>query len=220
MRPHKNRRVGHRFGHRVQQTAAPAVVLLAQGEGESLEALAQRVRQRGAYQQVEVALADTEAKGLREAVSRAASGGASHVVVVPVRPIYGGRDGQHKAQIERLRAQFPSLEIALAGPLLDLDGYADLVVHQVHQHDPGQRLDRALEITLEGLPLGAVGRVRDLHGGQDFLARMAALGFTPGAEVSMVQNFGHGPVIVALRGTRIALGRGEAGKVHIWKETQ
>jgi len=44
---------------------------------------------------------------------------------------------------------------------------------------------------------------------------MAALGFTPGAEVTIVQNFGHGPLIVLLRDTRVALGRGEAGKVSV-----
>lgn len=31
----------------------------------------------------------------------------------------------------------------------------------------------------------------------------------------MVQNFGHGPIIVMVRGTRIALGRGEAEKVMV-----
>jgi Fe2+ transport system protein FeoA len=34
----------------------------------------------------------------------------------------------------------------------------------------------------------------------------------------MVQNFGHGPLIVNIRGTRIALGRGEAAKVVVTKE--
>jgi len=44
---------------------------------------------------------------------------------------------------------------------------------------------------------------------------MAALGFTPGAEVHMVQNFGRGPIIVMVRGTRIALGKGEADQVRV-----
>jgi len=57
--------------------------------------------------------------------------------------------------------------------------------------------------------------VQDLAGGRGFVGRLAALGFTPGAEVTMVQNFGRGPVIVLVRDTRIALGRGEARKVLI-----
>jgi ferrous iron transport protein A len=208
--------------HRQDQ---PLVVLLVTGDQTDANVLAQQVRQRGNYERVEIARAHPSQADLPEVVNTAASQGTTQVIIVPISPIYGGRDGTHRDQttldhaLEQLRAQFPQVEMALADPLLDLDGYADLILHQVHLHDRSQRLDRALEITLASLAGGASGRVRDLHGGQDFLARMAALGFTPGAEVTMVQNFGHGPVIVAVRGTRIALGRGEAGKVHIWKET-
>jgi Fe2+ transport system protein FeoA len=41
-------------------------------------------------------------------------------------------------------------------------------------------------------------------------SRLAALGFVPGTRVSMVQNFGRGPLIVSVIHTRVALGRGEA----------
>jgi len=50
------------------------------------------------------------------------------------------------------------------------------------------------------------------------MSRLATLGFTPGAKLTMVQNFGRGPLIVSIRGTRIALGRGEAAKVYVTKE--
>ena len=69
--------------------------------------------------------------------------------------------------------------------------------------------------TLDALAPGEVGIVRQLGGGRGFLSRLAALGFTLGAEVTMVQNFGHGPLIVNIRDTRIALGRGEAAKVLV-----
>ena len=69
--------------------------------------------------------------------------------------------------------------------------------------------------SLGDLAPGEVGIVQGLSGGRGFVSRLAALGFTPGAEVTMVQNFGHGPIIVIVRGTRIALGRGEAGRVLI-----
>jgi len=60
--------------------------------------------------------------------------------------------------------------------------------------------------------------IRDLRGGTGFRSRLAALGFTPGAEITMLYNRGHGPVIVALRGARIALGRGEAYKILVSPE--
>ena len=45
--------------------------------------------------------------------------------------------------------------------------------------------------------------------------RLVSLGFTPGAEVSMSQNYGRGPLIVTVRGTRVALGRTEAAKIVV-----
>ena len=62
---------------------------------------------------------------------------------------------------------------------------------------------------------GEKGVVAELIGGHRLLSRMATLGFTPGAEITVVQNFGRGPLIARVRDARIALGRGEAGKIHV-----
>jgi len=70
-------------------------------------------------------------------------------------------------------------------------------------------------ISLSALALGEVGVVRQLAGGRGFISRLATLGFTLGVEVNMVQNFGRGPLIVLVRDTRVALGRGEAMKVLV-----
>jgi Fe2+ transport system protein FeoA len=60
--------------------------------------------------------------------------------------------------------------------------------------------------------------IKQLCGGRDFTSRVAALGFTLGAVITILQNYGKGPVIVALRDSRVALGRGEAGKVLVVME--
>jgi Fe2+ transport system protein FeoA len=70
------------------------------------------------------------------------------------------------------------------------------------------------------LPLTALrprerGIIIALEGGRGLVSRMATMGFTPGAEVTMIQNMGRGPVIAMVRGGRVALGRGEAGKIQI-----
>jgi len=57
--------------------------------------------------------------------------------------------------------------------------------------------------------------VRHLRGGRDFISRMAALGFTIGVEVQVIQNHRRGPLIALVRGVRVALGRGEALKVLV-----
>jgi len=68
---------------------------------------------------------------------------------------------------------------------------------------------------LSDLPLGAHGVVHLLRGGEEFTRRMVALGFTPGVEIMVVQNYGRGPLLVTVRDTRVALGRGEALKVLV-----
>jgi len=73
-------------------------------------------------------------------------------------------------------------------------------------------------IPLDILSSRETGFVRSLHGGHSFVSRLAALGFTPGVPVTIVQNRGHGPLIVQVRDCRIALGRGEAQKVLVQRE--
>jgi len=70
-------------------------------------------------------------------------------------------------------------------------------------------------IVLGNMAPGNRGLVRRLAGGQGFVSRLAALGFTMGVEVKMLQNFGRGPLIVLVRDTRVALGRGEAMQVVV-----
>ncbi len=69
--------------------------------------------------------------------------------------------------------------------------------------------------TLSSVPSGESVQIRAIQGGHHLLSRLASLGFTPGARLKVVQNFGHGPIIVSLRDTRVALGRGESDKILV-----
>ncbi len=60
--------------------------------------------------------------------------------------------------------------------------------------------------------------VADIPPGSRSAARFLALGFTLGAGVRMIQNFGTGPVVVLVRDTRVAMGRGEAGRILVHKK--
>lgn len=51
--------------------------------------------------------------------------------------------------------------------------------------------------------------------GRELTSRLTSLGLTPGALVEVLQNYGHGPLIVNVRGTHVALGRGEARKLYV-----
>ncbi len=70
-------------------------------------------------------------------------------------------------------------------------------------------------VPLSAMRTGEHGVVIEMAGGRGMLSRMASLGFTPGAEITIVQNFGRGPLIALVRDARIALGRGEASKIQV-----
>jgi ferrous iron transport protein A len=48
--------------------------------------------------------------------------------------------------------------------------------------------------------------------------RLTSLGLTPGVEIRVLQNFGWGPILINVRGTHIALGRGEAAKLFVTRQ--
>ena len=90
------------------------------------------------------------------------------------------------------------------------------------------QLDRAAEEEKAGgrfglqrlseLKAGEEATIQGFDAGHGLVSRLSALGFTPQARVAMLQNFGNGPVIVKMRETRIALGRGEAMKVLVRRQ--
>jgi ferrous iron transport protein A len=51
--------------------------------------------------------------------------------------------------------------------------------------------------------------------GLELTSRLTSLGLTPGVKVQVLQNHGRGPIIINVRGTHVALGRGEAEKLLV-----
>lgn len=70
-------------------------------------------------------------------------------------------------------------------------------------------------ISLEQLPSGRRAVVRTVSGGRELAGRLAGMGVAPGAVVEVLQNPRRGPLLVLVRDTRIALGRGEASKILV-----
>ena len=70
-------------------------------------------------------------------------------------------------------------------------------------------------VPLADMTVGSVALIRLLNGGHRLNARLAVLGFTPGAPVTVMRNHGMGPMIVSIRGVQIALGRGEARQILV-----
>ena len=62
---------------------------------------------------------------------------------------------------------------------------------------------------------GKKGIIQRLEGGHSIFSRLAALGFTPGATVTIIRNSDYGPLLVSLRGSQVALGRREAAHILV-----
>jgi ferrous iron transport protein A len=97
------------------------------------------------------------------------------------------------------------------------DGGQAVVATGVKERDFSERRAEAGVdlLWLSELKAGEEATLQGFQAGHGLVSRLSALGFTPGARVTMVQNIGHGPLIVKVRDTRIALGRGEAMKVRV-----
>ena len=76
-------------------------------------------------------------------------------------------------------------------------------------------MDQPNTISLTELSVDTHATILAFHIGTIETTRLASLGFTPGAEVSMTQNYGYGPLIVTVRGAYVALGRVEAAKILV-----
>ncbi len=68
--------------------------------------------------------------------------------------------------------------------------------------------------TLDEVPPGTKARVVRLEAGTRALRRLAEMGLTPGTIVEVLTDYG-GPILVRVRGSVIAIGRGMARKVIV-----
>lgn len=61
-------------------------------------------------------------------------------------------------------------------------------------------------------------RVVSISGGRGLIKRLNEMGVTPGAEVMVANRAMSGPLIVIVRGARVAIGRGLATKITVIPE--
>jgi len=65
-------------------------------------------------------------------------------------------------------------------------------------------------IPLSEIQTGNHGVLESMRAGRGLSSRLTSLGLTPGTDVTVLQNYGHGPMIINVRGTHVALSRGLA----------
>lgn len=69
-------------------------------------------------------------------------------------------------------------------------------------------------IPLTHIPVGKLVRLVKIKGGREITHRLVEMGLTPGVEFKILQDAG-GPLLLAIRDSRIALGRGMAFRVLV-----
>ncbi|MET1127759.1 MAG: FeoA family protein [Thermoproteota archaeon] len=71
-------------------------------------------------------------------------------------------------------------------------------------------------VPLSSLPAGTRAVVRRIDaGGRGLKLRLLQIGVTPGAVVEVVENRGRGPMLLSVRGSIVAVGRGVAGRILV-----
>jgi Fe2+ transport system protein FeoA len=65
------------------------------------------------------------------------------------------------------------------------------------------------------VPPGKDVRLVAIHGGQRMRRRLADLGLNLGMTVHVIQHHRHGPLILAVKDSRLAVGRGMAHKILV-----
>ncbi len=71
------------------------------------------------------------------------------------------------------------------------------------------------QMPLSSVPTGQKVRLANIHAGNGLKSRLAAMGMVPNTEMLVISNGSPGPFVVAVKGCRIALGRGMARKVMV-----
>ena len=70
-------------------------------------------------------------------------------------------------------------------------------------------------IPLSMIPSGHSVVLRRIGAGDGLASRLAAMGVLPGMMMEVRHNDRHGPVILAINGARVMLGRGMAAKLAV-----
>ena len=79
----------------------------------------------------------------------------------------------------------------------------------------GHEAPPSFETSLAAKPSGESAFVIGMAGGGRARARLESMGLVPGAEVVVLSNGGHGPLLISLGEGRITLGRGIAEHVLV-----
>ena len=87
---------------------------------------------------------------------------------------------------------------------------------QPENEQPGKdHVPLSRTVPLFQLPEGTTAKVAAIDAGCGLNSRLAAMGILPGVEVTVLRNTHPGPFVIAVRNSKIMLGRGVAHKIMV-----
>ena len=195
------------------------------GWGENVGEIAAAIERLGRYKAVETANLGPPADSgpsVAQAVERVLESVVEQVLLVPTlaAACYPEANSLLKQELAKQKSEHPGVQFVLVPVEIDAEQQALLLFSYMQPAADEDKVKQGL-VPLSQLPSHSQATVDSLNGGNEFVSRLAALGFIPGAPVLIVHNYGVGPLIVMVRDTRLALGREEASKVRVrpveWK---
>jgi ferrous iron transport protein A len=72
-----------------------------------------------------------------------------------------------------------------------------------------------MDLPLSALSFGTEARISKIVGGCSVVKRLSEMGLTYGTKIKVVSDPCGGPVLIEVRDTRLALGRGVATKIYV-----
>ncbi len=77
-------------------------------------------------------------------------------------------------------------------------------------------MEEEMHMPLSMVAPGQEVKLVAVHGGRGIRRRLADMGFNPGVKIKVIQGgFQSGPIIVAIRDARVALGHGMAHRITV-----
>ena len=70
-------------------------------------------------------------------------------------------------------------------------------------------------VKLSKIEAGVTVIFNDFTAGHELRTRLATMGMVPGTDMKVVSNMRRGPVVINIKGSKIALGRGMADKIMV-----
>jgi Fe2+ transport system protein FeoA len=68
---------------------------------------------------------------------------------------------------------------------------------------------------LINLNYGAQAKISKINGGCDLIRRLTEMGLTLGTNIKVVSDAFGGPIVIEVRDSRLAIGRGVATKIYV-----